>query len=41
MESSAAWDVAYKYRGAIYHTRMLEEPGKKMRVRVHAEPAPF
>jgi uncharacterized protein YcfJ len=40
-ERIAAWDVAYRYRGQIYHTRTLEEPGKKIRVRVHAEPAPY
>jgi uncharacterized protein YcfJ len=40
-ERVAAWDVAYKYRGAIYHTRMLEQPGRKIRVRVHAEPVPY
>ena len=38
-ERIAAWDVGYKYRGTIYHTRMLEQPGRKIRVRVHAEPA--
>jgi len=40
-EHIAAWDVAYKYRGMIYHTRMPEQPGKKIRVRVQAEPAPY
>ena len=40
-ERIAAWDVGYKYRGTIYHTRMLEQPGRKIRVRVHAEPAPY
>ena len=40
-ERIAAWDVAYRYRGEIYQTRMLQQPGKKIRVRVHAEPAPY
>ena len=40
-ERIAAWDVSYKYRGQIYHTQMPDEPGKKIRVRVHAEPAPW
>jgi uncharacterized protein YcfJ len=30
----AAWDVTYRYRGAIYATRSLERPGKHIRVRV-------
>ena len=38
-ERISAWDVTYKYRGGIYHTRMLEQPGKKIRVRVHVQPA--
>jgi len=33
-ERISAWDVTYKYRGVIYYTRMLEEPGRKIRVRV-------
>ena len=40
-EHIAAWDVAYKYHGALYHTRMLEEPGRKIWVRVHAQPARY
>jgi uncharacterized protein YcfJ len=40
-ERISAWDVTYKYRGNIYHTRMLEEPGRKIRVRVRVEPAPY
>lgn len=40
-ERLAAWDVTYKYRGSIYYTRMLEEPGRKIRVRVQVEPAPY
>jgi uncharacterized protein YcfJ len=40
-ERISAWDVTYKYRGGIYYTRMLEEPGRKIRVRVQVEPAPY
>ena len=40
-ERIAAWNVSYKYRGGIYHTRMLEQPGRKIRVRVHAEPVTY
>jgi uncharacterized protein YcfJ len=29
----AAWDVTYKYHGAIYMTRTPEKPGKHIRVR--------
>jgi uncharacterized protein YcfJ len=31
----AAWDVAYKYRGAVYQTRMPERPGKHILVAVN------
>ena len=37
----AAWDVAYRYRGVVYHTRMPERPGKHIMVRVDAAPAPY
>jgi len=40
-ERISAWDVTYKYRGEIYYTRMLEEPGRKIRIRVHVAPAPY
>lgn len=33
-----AWDVTYKYRGDIYHTRMRDEPGDRIRVRVDVDP---
>ncbi len=36
-----AWDVAYKYRGEIYHTRLKEEPGDRIRVRVHVDPLDY
>lgn len=28
----SAWDVMYRYHGRIYHTRTLDEPGRKIRV---------
>jgi uncharacterized protein YcfJ len=37
----AGWDVDYRYRGRIYHTRLLERPGKHIRVRVNPVPAPY
>jgi uncharacterized protein YcfJ len=33
-----AWDVTYKYRGEIYQTRMRDEPGDRIRVRVQVDP---
>ena len=30
-----AWDVAYRYRGGVYHTQMQERPGKRIRIPVH------
>lgn len=36
-----AWDVAYRYRGVIYHTRMPERPGKHIMVNVNVGPAPY
>jgi len=35
------WDVAYRYRGVVYQTRMPERPGKRILVRVDVAPAPF
>jgi len=29
----AGWDVAYRYHGAVYHTRMPQKPGKHILVR--------
>ncbi|HLF30904.1 MAG TPA: glycine zipper 2TM domain-containing protein [Xanthomonadales bacterium] len=40
-ERITAWDVAYRYRGNIYHTRTLENPGRRIRVRVDVGPAPY
>jgi len=36
-----AWDVAYKYRGRVYQTQMLDRPGKKIRVQVDARPVRY
>lgn len=33
-----AWDVTYKYRGEIYRTRMQNQPGDRIRVRVQVDP---
>ena len=35
------WDVTYRYRGAIYHTRTLENPGRRIRVVVNARPVRY
>ena len=35
----SGYDVAYKYKGNIYHTRMAEHPGDRIRVKVFVEPA--
>lgn len=32
------YDVAYKYRGNVYHTQMADHPGKKIRVKVTVDP---
>jgi len=37
----AGWDVAYRYRGTVYQTRMPERPGKHILVAVNAAPAPY
>lgn len=34
-ERVVAWDVSWKYRGRIYHSRMNEPPGDRIRVRVN------
>ena len=36
-----AWDVAYRYRGAVYNTRTADRPGKHIMVRVNAAPVPY
>ena len=33
-----AWDVSWKYKGRIYHSRMAERPGKRIRIRVDLNP---
>jgi len=35
------WDVAYRYRGVVYHTWLPERPGKHIRVNVNVVPAPY
>jgi hypothetical protein len=37
----AGWDVAYKYRGAVYQTCIPEKPGKDILVAVNVAPAPY
>jgi len=29
-----AWDVKWKYQGRVYHSRVSEQPGKRIRVRI-------
>jgi uncharacterized protein YcfJ len=38
-ERVIAWDVSWKYQGQIYHSRMDEPPGDRIRVRVSVGPA--
>lgn len=40
-ERITGWDVTYKYHGAIYHTRTLENPGRRIRVAVNARPVRY
>ncbi len=37
-ERVVAWDVSWKYRGQIYHSRMDEPPGDRIPVRVSVDP---
>jgi uncharacterized protein YcfJ len=37
-ERVVAWDVSWKYRGRVYHSRMDEPPGDRIRVRVSVDP---
>lgn len=37
-EQIVAWDVSWKYKGRIYHSRMAERPGKRIRIRVDLVP---
>ncbi|MCW8926782.1 MAG: glycine zipper 2TM domain-containing protein [Xanthomonadales bacterium] len=34
-----AWDVTWKYHGKTYHSRMDEEPGERIPVRISVDPA--
>lgn len=34
-----AWDVTWKYHGKTYHSRMTEEPGERIPVRISVDPA--
>jgi len=38
-ERVVAWDVSWKYQGQVYHSRMAERPGDRIRVRVSVSPA--
>lgn len=37
-ERVIGFDVAYKYRGNVFHTRMDQDPGDKIKVRVTVDP---
>lgn len=37
-EQIVAWDVSWKYHGRIYHSRMAERPGDRIRIRVDLNP---
>jgi uncharacterized protein YcfJ len=37
-EQVIAWDVSWEYRGRIYHSRMDEPPGDRIRVRISVVP---
>jgi len=37
-EKIVGYDVAYKYRGNVYHTQTNHHPGDKIRVRVTVDP---
>lgn len=37
-ERVVAWDVSWKFHGQIYHSRMDEPPGDRVRVRVSVDP---
>lgn len=36
-----AWDVTYRYHGEIYQTRLKEQPGERIRVRVDISPVGY
>ena len=33
-EHIVAWDVTWKYQGRVHHSRVVERPGKRIRVRI-------
>lgn len=35
------WDVAYRFRGRVYHTWLPEQPGKHILVNVNVTPVPY
>jgi len=37
-EQVVGYDVAYKYRGSVFHTQMNQRPGDKIKVRVTVDP---
>ena len=37
-EEVVAYDVAYKYRGNVFHTQMNQHPGDKIKVKVTVDP---
>jgi len=37
-ERVVAWDVTYEYLGQVYRTRMRDEPGERIAVRVQVSP---
>ncbi len=40
-ERIVAWDVRYRYHGEIYQTRMKDQPGKRIQVRVNLDPLDY
>lgn len=41
MAQPVAYDVDYIYKGTKYRSRMAEDPGKRLRVKVSVSPQPF
>ena len=37
-EQVVGYDVAYKYRGEVFHTQMDQHPGRKIRVKISVDP---
>jgi uncharacterized protein YcfJ len=37
-EEVVGYDVAYKYRGSVFHTQMADHPGNKIKVKVTVDP---